>query len=283
MSKKRLLLIGCGDLPQRLVAKLDPETWQIDGLRRSDIQIPGIHISTGDAKNPESIKPLIAKKPDQIIITLTPGSRGAEAYTNTYLKSAENVAQLAQELAPSAHLLFVSSTSVFGQNNAEIVDESSQTSPARETAQILLAAEEKIAASENPSSIVRFSGIYGPGRTRLIEKVASKNYATAEAANWTNRIHSEDCAAVLGHLITHKHISVNGAGVLIATDHQSVLNLDVEEWIASQLKVSYSITKDKSVQAKGKRCSNQKLVNTGFSFQYENYQMGYAEMLKQML
>ena len=62
MSQKHLLLIGCGDLPTRLVRKLDLGIWQVDGLRRSNIEIPGVQISTGDANNIEDIKTLIAKK-----------------------------------------------------------------------------------------------------------------------------------------------------------------------------------------------------------------------------
>lgn len=279
MSQKHLLLIGCGDLPTRLVRKLDLGIWQVDGLRRSNIEIPGVQISTGDANNIEDIKTLIAKKPDQIIITLTPDSRGTETYINTYLKPAKNVVQIAQELAPSAHLIFVSSTSVFAQNKGEIVDECSDTSPTRETSQILLAAEKEIEASSNPSTIVRFSGIYGPGRTRLIEKVSSENYTKRDEASWTNRIHSEDCAALLAHLINHKEIAVNGAGIMIGTDHQSVINLDVERWLASQLKIAYPAKEADDIQAKGKRCSNQKLLDSGFTFQYANYQKGYSALL----
>jgi uncharacterized protein YbjT (DUF2867 family) len=53
-----------------------------------------------------------------------------------------------------------------------------------------------------PAVVVRFGGIYGPGRTRLIDSVRDGS-ATRPAGPpiFTNRIHRDDCARVLEHLL----------------------------------------------------------------------------------
>ena len=45
---------------------------------------------------------------------------------------------------------------------------------------------------------VRLSGIYGPGRLRLVRKVSSGEARATDG--WTNRIHVEDCGGALHHL-----------------------------------------------------------------------------------
>lgn len=168
-----MLLIGCGDLPKRLVAKLNTNIWQVTGLCRSKVEIDDVQMHYGDANDAKLIEKLLNPPPDQLIITLTPDTRTPEAYRQTYLGPAQLIAESVRELAPSCHLIFISSTSVYGQNDGESVDEYSKTEPKEETAQILIQAERAIIYSGNPWSIVRFSGIYGPGK-RATDK---KNYA----------------------------------------------------------------------------------------------------------
>ena len=46
--------------------------------------------------------------------------------------------------------------------------------------------------------VVRLAGIYGPGRTRLIDRVRAGEPCSAV---YTNRIHHDDCAGLLRHLL----------------------------------------------------------------------------------
>lgn len=281
LKKQHLLLIGCGDLPSRLIKKLDLSQWHISGLRRSEIALSDVRMTYGDATDPQIIESLISKQPNQIIICLTPDSRDVEAYINTYLRTAELVSRSAQKLAPQCHLIFISSTSVYGQNSGQEVNESSPTQPNRESAQILLQAEKEIIASNNPYSIIRFSGIYGPGRERLIHKVRSGKFANSNEASWTNRIHSEDCTLVMAHLLNQFSESKSGSGILIGSDMQPVLNTEVESWLARELNVSAPISAP-SLSPSGKRCSNTKLLNSGYLFTYPNYQSGYSAVMQNL-
>ena len=236
-------------------------------------------MSYADAADPKIIEDLLRQQPDQLIFCLTPDSRAVAEYEKTYLQPAQIVSRMAKKWAPNCHLIFVSSTSVYAQNSGEPVDENSLTNPQRETAQIMLKAEAAIAESGNPWSVVRFSGIYGPGRERLLNKVLQSDFTDADEVSWTNRIHSDDCASVLEHLITHPQLSTQGAGILIATDSTPVLNTEAEVWLAEKLKVSPP-NKTASFQPSGKRCSNLKLLSQGFALQYPGYREGYGKLIE---
>ena len=59
-----------------------------------------------------------------------------------------------------------------------------------------------LAASGLPATSLRLGGIYGPGRTRLIESVRSGRAAIRPGApRFGNRIHRDDAAGALAHLI----------------------------------------------------------------------------------
>jgi len=104
------------------------------------------------------------------------------------------------ELKPKL-VIWVSSTSVYGNNQGDWVDEASPTHPISFSGKLLLEAEQQIQSLPCAHSIVRFSGIYGPGRTRILSQIKAGVGRAAKPEQWSNRIHSEDCAGVLAHLI----------------------------------------------------------------------------------
>lgn len=278
-EKQKLLLVGCGDLPNRLISKLEKDQWELKGLRRSPIEMVGVDMEFGDAADPEIVDSLLQKKPDQLLICLTPDARSSEAYRHSYLHPAQAVCASARKWAPQCHLIFVSSTSVYGQDSGELLDEKSLAEPERGTAQVLVQAEQEIARSNNPWSVIRFSGIYGLGRERLIAKVGDAQFTKPENASWTNRIHSEDCAGVLAQLLQNTKTTTKGAGLLIGTDSKPALNTQVEKWLAGEMGIDYPDFDAEDVLVKGKRCSNKKLLDSGYRFMYPSYREGYRELI----
>ncbi|NIP92013.1 MAG: SDR family NAD(P)-dependent oxidoreductase, partial [Akkermansiaceae bacterium] len=75
--------------------------------------------------------------PASIAFTASSGRGGPDAYRAVFLQGARHLL----EIFPDAHLLFVSSTSVYGQTDGSLVTEESPTEPDRETSRILLEAE----------------------------------------------------------------------------------------------------------------------------------------------
>ena len=99
-----------------------------------------------------------------------------EAYRLAYVDGVRNLlAAPALQRSPPRRFFFVSSTAVYAQDDGEWIDESSPAGPTHFRARLLLAGESLVRESASAATATRccVSGIYGPGRTRLIERVRS--------------------------------------------------------------------------------------------------------------
>ena len=205
-SAEIITLMGCGDIAHRLARQLSTEDYQWLGIRRNPpANNTTIQYRAADVTNPASLKQALPAHSDIVVITLTPAERSDEGYRKAFVEGTRNILNLLSQQRPPRLVLFISSTSVYGQSKGEWVDEESITEPASFSGRRLLEAEQLIQASPLTSVIVRFSGIYGPGRERLIAQVRAGKRDSLEQQQFSNRIHSDDCAAVLAHLIeSHK-------------------------------------------------------------------------------
>ncbi|MEM7054851.1 MAG: SDR family oxidoreductase [Pseudomonadota bacterium] len=273
---KRLLIAGFGDLGRRLaerVSAYDHNVWHSHALRRSvepaAASSDSITAIQADLTQPDSLVP-IAGHWDAVVYTATPSERTPEGYRNAYLHGLNN---LLQQISTD-RLIVVSSTAVYGQDQGEWVDEYSPTEPQGFNGQILLEAEQR--AFQADGIVVRFSGIYGPGRTRLIERVRNGAIeCRRQPPIWTNRIHADDCAAVLAHLLELE----KPEAVYLASDHEPVTRWDLYEWLAKRLSVPGPIEVADPAAGQGKRVKNHHLFNSGFDFRYRSFRQGYDGLI----
>jgi nucleoside-diphosphate-sugar epimerase len=274
-------LIGFGDLAQRLAPQLLAAGWQIRGLRRSPADFPGVEMLKGDCRNPEVVAAALADQ-DLVIITLTPAAFTPEAYKHAYVDSAEAICAALKSRKDKGeslprHLIWVSSTSVYGAGKGEWVNEHSETNPGSFSGRCLLEAEQLLAAACVPVTIVRFSGIYGGDSTRMLDQVRAGHCAAAEPVQWSNRIHREDCVGVLRHLATLLEQGKRLAPVYLATDCEPVPLHEVHRWLAQRLQIPFKVVEGRSVTRGNRRCSNQLLLASGYQFTYPTFREGYAQ------
>jgi nucleoside-diphosphate-sugar epimerase len=113
----------------------------------------------------------------------------------SYVQGLENVLGA---LPPPGRLIYVSSTSVYGQRQGEEVDETAKTEPVDESGRVVLEAEQ-VVRRMNPSAIIlRFAGIYGPGRLLRRQTIERGEPILGDPDRWLNLIQVEDgVAAVL--------------------------------------------------------------------------------------
>jgi nucleoside-diphosphate-sugar epimerase len=90
--------------------------------------------------------------------------------------------------------IYISSSSVYGQSGGEWVDEDAATEPEEESGRIVLAAEQTLRAKLPEAVILRFAGIYGPGRLLRQKAVQAGEPIAADGNRWLNLIHVEDGA-----------------------------------------------------------------------------------------
>ena len=288
MSLKNLTIVGCGELGRRLAQQLQPEPYQCIGLKRTP-QAPtsNLEYRQADATSLSSLKKALPDYSHIVIVTMVPSERSDEGYRRAYVEAVSNVLDALEGQQKPELILFVSSTRVYGQNSGEWVNEHSTTTPQNFAGRRLLEAEQRLLNSQHNGSVVRFSGIYGPGRHHLIRQVAQGQLGSPETPAYTNRIHAHDCAAVLKHLILMHSQNQRLEARYLASDCEPTLDWPVKQWLAQQLKeegnpLSHNSTLPPSsdvLLSNGKQCSNQLLLQSGFEFRYPSFRQGYPEVI----
>ncbi|MDG2501759.1 MAG: sugar nucleotide-binding protein [Porticoccaceae bacterium] len=274
----KILLAGCGDIGQRTGARLTP-SHQCFGLRRHPQNLPDtITPIVGNMADAKGLEKVLGVGFDVVVVTLTPDQFTEQAYRQSYLAGATALATAINrtELKPKL-VIWVSSTSVYGNNKGDWVDEASPTQPTSFSGKLLLEAEQQIQCLPCAHSIVRFSGIYGPGRTRMLNQIKAGVGRPAEPQQWSNRIHSEDCAGVLAHLIRRFGDNRLIEPLYLATDCAPVTQHRMRNWLAAQMQIQLTdeIVEQKSIR----RCSNQRLLDSGYEFIFPSYKEGYTALM----
>ena len=278
-----ILIAGCGGIGSKLGIQLKQNGHRVFGIRRDISKLPN-EIEPIEADLSTPIKNL-PKAIDYVFYTASADKYKDSAYYQAYVSG---VKHLLKDLDQHQikRFFFISSTSVFGQNKGELVDENSETSNANFSTKRLLEGEALSLSSKFDSTVIRFGGIYGPGRTHLIDLVR-QGKAHCMDGIWSNRIHSDDCIGLLNHLfemslkdnrqIEHLYVGVDS--------HPTPL-CDVYDWLAEELcvpDVEHIEPKETSRHMRSnKRISNAKILSTGYQFIYPDYQSGYREIINNL-
>jgi len=274
----KILLAGCGDIGQRVVTKLAP-SYQCSGLRRSAFVSDQITSIVGDLTDQNRMREVFEEKFDVVVATLTPSSRSEEAYKKAYVETSEVLTAVINHATYQPKLvIWISSTSVFGESASGWMDESSPTQPSSFSGQALLKAERNIGELRCKHIVLRFSGIYGPGRRRLISEVERGIGRPAKPEYWTNRIHSEDCAGIIAYLVDACLADLPLESLYIATDCEPVTQHKLRKWLAT--KIDVRLTEQPAKQGLTRCLSNKRLIQTGYQFLFPTYQEGYQSLLK---
>lgn len=273
---KKVLIVGCGDIGSRLARHLDTNAYQITGIRRNCPQDTAkLRYRSCNTSDASALKATLEESFEIIVITMTPGERSDAGYEQAYVRTCKNLVNALNDLNQQPELIiFVSSTAVYAQDDGSWVDENSLAEPSGFSGKRLLEAEAVIYNSGFINTLVRFSGIYGPGRNRLIEQV--KQRRASASTSYTNRIHAEDCAGFLAHLINQRK---SLAPVYIATDSAPTPMVEVVSWIAEQLGIEDFLSTEATNERGNKKLNNALMLASGYKLRYETWQQGYAEML----
>lgn len=277
----KLLIAGYGDIGGRLASILDRDHYQVFGLKRNPTSSDegGTLFIKADLTQPDDLERLDCDF-DQVLYLPTPGGRDAEAYRAVFDTALNNLIQRFKAGGRMPQWFFISSTGVYGQTGGEWVDEESDAQPNSETGKIIRKAEQTLLEHDPSAVVVRFSGIYGLGRERLLQMASRQAVIQADPPYYTNRIHQDDCAAVLAFLLK-KHVEGERLdNVYLASDDHPAPMWEVISWLARQMNSQPPIAKPvDNAPDQNKRCRNARLKALGFRFKYPTYREGYGEML----
>nr|WP_284041336.1 SDR family oxidoreductase [Halomonas olivaria] len=279
------MIIGCGDIGITLGRELLSEGHRVIGIRRQAdaLQGSGIEPLALDLNDLEGADASALPQVDYVIYTVSADRFEESAYQSAYPDGLKRVLSvLEQHETPPRRIFFVSSTSVYGQQEGEAVSEESPTDSTSFSGNLMYEAEQALLNHPLPGTVVRFSGIYGPGRDRLIHQVAEGRIAAVTPVIYSNRIHRDDCSGILAHLIHCQESGKPLADLYLGSDCEPVTLHNVMSWLAKQLKVESTETMQSPLRRRAsKRCDNSRIRETGYTFRYPTYKEGYAQVLKE--
>lgn len=190
------LVFGCGYLGQRVAThwqSLGRTVFATTRNRKDDLLRLGIAPISADVLVPESLRSLPACATAVYCIGFD--RRSGHTMRDVYVNGLANVLTA---LPPTRRFIYVSSTGVYGDAGGDWVDESTPPNPEDESGRVVLDAEQMLRRMRPDAIILRFAGIYGPGRLlRRVESVRIGEPISGDPDKWLNLIHVEDGAAAV--------------------------------------------------------------------------------------
>ena len=276
----RVLIAGCGYAGCALGERLAAEGHTVFGLRRNPGSLPpSIRSVAADLASPDSLDTL-PRKLDCVIHAVSPDGSSDSDYRAAYVEGFRNlVRMLASRRERLRRLIFVSSTGVYAQRRGEWVDETSPTRPEGLAGRRLLEGERIALDGTYPAVVLRAGGIYGPGRAGAIRRAIGRIDDDGAPA-YANRVHRDDLAGILRHLM----LLADPESVYLGVDHEPADRRVVSEWLASYpgLETQRNTETGTARSRTNKRCDNARLVASGYVFKYPTFREGFTAVLEEM-
>ena len=259
------MIAGAGNLGSRLAALRVGRHADVVTVRRRDpAHLAGVRPVRADLATGEGLSRL-PKRPDALVFCAAPDQRDEAAYRKLYVDGLRRLL----DAVDTPRLVFVSSTAVYGQDAGEWVSEASATQPAQFNGRVLLEAERELDA--HPGGIVlRLSGLYGPGREAMLRR-AREGLATRP--HFTNRIHIDDAAAALSHLLDLP----SPRRIYLGNDDLPVFEHELQAWVRHE--EGLPTVAAEALPISGRRVANTRLRASGWQPAHPDYRSGYSAQL----
>jgi len=196
-----VLLCGCGWLNSQLVDPLQTSNTQVLATTRNNEKLAqltakGVQSALFDLGQPFPFESLVVKNETTIILSIPPGRRNPDT---TVFESGMRMLLAQFAARRPAHLIFISTTAVYGEKSNDTINERSELAPQTASAHAHVALEHAIAQSFSGSyTVLRLAGLVGPNR-HPVTTLAGKQLSAPNRV--VNLIHSEDVVSALLRLI----------------------------------------------------------------------------------
>ena len=271
----RVLIAGCGYVGRRAAELLQSRGCAVFAARRSTYSAPegvtpiAVDLLGGDLSG-------LPTELDAVVWAVSP-TRDEAGYQRAYVEGPRRLLDhLEARGDPLQRVVLVSSTSVWHRTDGALVDEATAPSPLDFRGRAVLDGERACATRAPITVALRFAGIYGPGRTWLLDRVASAEAAPPLHPVHGNRIWRDDGARAIVHALT---LASPDPVYVVADDEPADLR-DVYAWLADRLGVALPEPNPGFVSRGGnKRCCNRRLRSSGLQLEAPNFREGYSRLL----
>lgn len=275
---EKVLIAGCGDLGHRTARRLLAQGHAVWGLRRRPPagDTGGLRWLAADMTQPATLARL-PRGITQIVFTMTPDAREEAAYRAAFLHAPQNLLEKL-DTTSLQRVLFVSSSAVYGDHQGDWVDEETPEHPPGFNGRVLLEAEQALSRMPFTSIALRLAGLYGPGRIQLLDRIR-RGIARAPRTvpHWSNRIHIDDAAAAVVHLLSLP----NPDGVYLGSDSTPLPLHVLYEHIARQLAAPAVPDGPPPPGVGSKRLSNRRLLDSGLVLAWPDSRAGYEALIRE--
>lgn len=279
------LVFGCGYLGSQVAQRwlhAGDHVYSItrNSTRAKELKSLGLTPIVADITKPETMADL--PETDTILFAVGMDRSKYSDIRSVYVDGLSNV--LGHVSNSPAQFIYVSSTGVYGDFGGQWIDETFPTMPDREGGKACLEAERLLTASGfgDRATILRFAGIYGPGRVPTRETIELKQWKKLSAKGYLNLIHVDDGARIIEEISNQQPTGET----FIVSDGRPPLRQSYYEFIAQHFGMNEipweqsETTAENSRSGSNKRVSNQKLVDRfGIEFKYGDYKAGLSQAL----
>ena len=270
------LLIGCGFLGSHVARRFPNNqpliltTQSKESADRLKKEFPFVEILSSN--DTEHLQKLLFDA-NSVIITVAP--KNSFLYRETYLELAENLCSALYKNESVKQIIYTSSTSVYGDCDGSLVDESMMIHPITEQGKILAETEKTLQSLVNEKrkvAILRLSEIYGGERSILSRvKQILENCGVGDGSNPTNMIHVNDAARAILFCFSRKL-----CGIYNLCDDDHMTRKALYDAVSKKYHLPL-ITWDpskKSIHGGRRIIDNSKIKKEGFSFEYKHRFLG---------
>ncbi len=278
-----LLIFGCGYLGTCVAERFVARGSSVAAVTRSpakatDLAARGIEPILADLMQPETL----ARLPKAKTILYSVGYDRASPCSkrDLYVEGLRNVLHAIQ--GQPSHLVYVSSTSVYGQDDGGWIDETSPTAPMTEGGTICREAEQLLIDAPRPTAtILRLAGLYGPDR--LIARVEQLRAGEPVGGNpeaWLNLIHRDDAATACEAALA----SPRARELFLVSDDRPITRREYYSTLARLVGAPEPIFSEAVETRRGttgwnKRCANRRVKERyGISWQYATIETGLGSL-----
>lgn len=277
----RVLIAGCGYVGTALARRLVDEGDEVFALRRSEAApIDGVEWIRADLTDVDALRALPARI-ELVCYSASAGGGDDRAYRSAYVDGLRYLLAALDD-HPVRRFVYASSTGVYAQTSGEWVDEDSPAEPTHFSGKRLLEGERLVRGARFSATAVRFAGIYGPDRTRLLDSVRrGEAVIPAGPPVYSNRIHRDDCVGVIRHLF----LQDAALPLYVAADEEPTDAATLYRWLAAKLGVeaprveAVADAGHRYGRASNKRVNSARLLASGYRFRYPTFREGYASVI----